>query len=81
MPYVRKVCSVCDHDAGERYQNVRKCPVCREVALVSVSSYAHQSRAIGCQENRLLRQEVNSLRSELGRPLKYQEYGYETRRS
>lgn len=40
MSYVHKVCSACNHDAGERYHNVRKCPACKAPALRIVSEPA-----------------------------------------
>ena len=74
MPYVRKICSACDHDAGERYHNVRKCPACGKEALLSVNPYEHQSPC-GCSaENASLREEVNSLRAKLGWDRKYVEW-------
>ena len=33
MPYIHKVCSACNHDAGEKYHSARKCPKCGELAL------------------------------------------------
>lgn len=74
MPYTHKVCSACEHDAGDRYHNVRKCPACGQLTLVAVNPYEHQSPCVCREENLSLRREVNALRNKLGWGIKYREW-------
>lgn len=74
MPYVDKICSVCDHEAGNRYHNVRKCPACGRLALLAKNPYEHQSPRVCYEENTILRDEVNRLRKQLGQRPKYPTY-------
>ena len=72
VPYAHKLCTKCGHDAGERYHNVVKCPACGEVALIAATRFEHQGPACCREENRLLREEVNALHVQSGKPSKYE---------
>ena len=73
MPYIVKQCTRCGHEA-ERYHNVHRCPACGQHAMIAVCQYEHGSMVCLRNENRLLRQEVNSLRVQLGLHPKYREF-------
>lgn len=73
MPYLQKVCTVCDQTC-ERYHNQRKCPHCGKESLVQENRYQHPSAASLMLENKNLRAEVNVLRVRLGIGVKYREW-------
>lgn len=77
MPYVHKICSACDRDAGERYHNMRKCPGCGQPTLVAATPFHAPSSHCTRAENLALRREVNRLRKKLGMGIKYREWSKE----
>lgn len=74
MPYVIKVCSNCGHTQN-CYHNVKVCRSCQRHDMI-VTDFPPNSNTdvISLQkENRVLRREVNHLRTELGYTKKYSE--------
>lgn len=80
MPYVTRICSACEKKQT-CYHNVWKCRKCGAArSLVTSERHEHRTASTVRHENRILRSEVNALRSRLGLDIKYREWegGQET---